>query len=189
MIKSDRIDKNFKDLDKIEEMMNTLFPECERGPFPNIVKAASMSGCLFNAYYDEGTLIGFSFAIETDPAVYLLYLGVSNKVQSRGYGGKILETIKDCYPAKPIILAIEAIDPAAANIEQRIKRLEFYKRHDFNPTEVEYTIGKDKYVILSHCENRDFNDYDAMIEPVCEILSAIVGKKMKDITANRYCRT
>lgn len=51
--------------------------------------------------------------------VFILYLAVNDKIQSKGYGNKILNIIKENNMDKEITLNIKPLDKNADNYQQR----------------------------------------------------------------------
>ena len=62
------------------------------------------------------------------------YLAVCPQARGTGAGTAILEKIRTYYADKKILLLIEELNPAATNIEQRVKRKRFYLRNGYIDT-------------------------------------------------------
>lgn len=116
---------------------------------------AQRKGVDFEAYYNDGSFYGFSYVVENDDLVFILYLAVNDEVRSRGYGSRILECVRDKAGERPIVLDIEPLDPNAENYEQRKRRLAFYEKNGYFNTGLILREGKEKYSILSTVENLD----------------------------------
>ena len=86
----------------------------------------------FYASVDNGEFVGFAYVIQSDKMVYVFFLAVEEDKRGMGYGSKILAKIKEMYPDKTVTLEIEdTAKKDADNYDERIKRLEFYKRNGF----------------------------------------------------------
>ena len=80
-----------------------------------------------------------------------MYIVVNDKVQSQGYGTKILKQIMKENKDREIVLDIEPLDKDASNYEQREKRYRFYKKNGFKKTSyfVDDEDDPTDYIILS----------------------------------------
>ena len=72
--------------------------------------------------------------VVTDDLVYIYYLAVDPELRGRGYGGQILELLKQSHPGGPIALDIESRKRNADNAKQREARRKFYLDNGFKPT-------------------------------------------------------
>jgi GNAT superfamily N-acetyltransferase len=149
-----KVNKKLDEYKAIKDLMLKTFPKNEIIPMWILLLLSQRKMVDFNAYYDDNEFVGFSYSIINCNMIFIFYLAVYDKIQSNGYGTKILKYIKEKYKGKEIILNIEKIDKNSQNYEQRLKRLKFYKKNGFNETE--YFIDDDiEYSILS--TNKDFN--------------------------------
>lgn len=80
-----------------------------------------------------------------------MYIFVNDKIQSQGYGTKILKQVMKDNKDKEIVLDIEPLDENASNHEQREKRYHFYKKNGFKTTSyfIEDEEDPTDYTILS----------------------------------------
>jgi ribosomal protein S18 acetylase RimI-like enzyme len=85
----------------------------------------------FYSIYDSEIWIGFIYLIFKNNLLLIQYFAIDNNNRSRGYGGEVIEKIKEMYPGYRIILGIEKYEEKAKNNEQRIKRKRFYEKHGF----------------------------------------------------------
>lgn len=116
---------------------------------------ARRKGVNFEAYYDDDSFCGFSYVVENDDLVFILYLAVNDEIRSRGYGSRILEYVKAKAGERPIVLDIEPLDPNAENYEQRKRRLAFYEKNGYFNTGLILRESKEKYSILATVEDLD----------------------------------
>ncbi len=131
-----KVTRKLKDYKEIEQFMKRVFPKEELFPMWMISIITLMKNYKFNAYYDNDLFVGILFTIETKGSLFVFYLAVNDKIQSKGYGSILLSDLKAKYPNKPISLFIETMDPKASNYEQRVKRLAFYQRKGFYDTNI-----------------------------------------------------
>lgn len=63
-----------------------------------------------------------------------MYLAVNSKIRSKGYGGKLLATcnnyLEQNFDINTILIEVDSVnEQTATDMEIRVKRQEFYKRH------------------------------------------------------------
>ena len=143
------ISKKLQSYKKIRTLYKSAFPRKER--FPNAVLRMMELFKIIKAlaFYDGNQLCGFSYLIVQEKAVFIMYLAVNDELRGKGYGSEILKCIKSKYPDKTIILDIEELNQQAKNYEQRIRRVQFYKRNGFFQTNLYFTMRGVRYEIMS----------------------------------------
>lgn len=125
----------FKDFKKLYK---AAFPKEERVPlWPLKSKALTQNSDLI-CVYEEKEFIGLLSLVYYADIVYVFYFAVDEKKRGGGYGGRILQKLKDEFPDKKTGLNIEIPDGKSANNEQRIKRKNFYLKNGF--TECDFTM-------------------------------------------------
>lgn len=149
-----KVSKQIEDYETIKELMVKVFPKNEIIPMWLLLLLSKRKTVDFNAYYEEDKFVGFSYSIINLHIVFIFYLAVNDKIQSHGYGTKILNYIKKKYKDREITLNIEKVNSDAENYEQRLKRLKFYQNNGFNETG-HYLDDDIEYSILS--TNKNFN--------------------------------
>lgn len=127
------------------------FPKEERFPFLFLKVLALRKRSRFLAYYAGDKLAGFSFTVEGQDMVFLLYLAVSPVMQSKGFGSEILAYLKGLYK-KPLTLNAEPLDAAAGNAKDRERRFVFYERNGFSDTGYVLSDSQMTYTVLSDAE-------------------------------------
>ncbi len=148
----------------IISLMNEAFPNSELLPMSYIELMVQSGNAFFTAFYDnddnnKSIFVGLAFVVTTDKMAFLFYLAVNNKIRSKGYGTNILEYIKNRYSDKVIILDVECLNENAKNIEQRIKRVEFYKRNGFDNTNICLKWKNEVFDILGTSKNFSQGDF------------------------------
>lgn len=124
-----KIDKHSKDLKEIKGIILEAFPPEERPPFRFLIRRTGKPFVDFWGAYDEGRLVGITYVVHSEGAAYLFFLAIANKERGKGYGGALLEMMKEKYAPECLFLALEPLDPKAENYEQRVNRHNFYLRH------------------------------------------------------------
>lgn len=127
----------------VEPLFISAFPENERPSadlyFSNFKNNKSS---LLWGFYDEEEFIGFaSFVIYKD-ICYIFFLAVKDEYRNKGYGTKILSTIKEEFKNYIILLCYEEVDDKYPDNENRKRRESFYKKNGFiiNPLKT-YEFG------------------------------------------------
>ena len=73
--------------------------------------------------------------MESLSTVFVLYLAINAKIQSKGYGSEIIKWLKEYAGQRTIVLNVEPIDDTAINAQQRQKRIAFYKKQGIVETD------------------------------------------------------
>lgn len=158
------VNRRLNEYTQIKELIQTAFPENEQIPMWLLLLISKRKCVDFLAFYDDSTFCGISYTVRTEKMVFVLYLAVSNKIRSKGYGSKILNHLKVLYKEKEIVLNIEPVDEKAENNSQRIRRLEFYKKNGFSDTGEFFRNKAEKYSILSTSKNFAIEEYNMVIK-------------------------
>ena len=96
------------------------------------------------------------------------------ETRGKGFGSKILESIKQKYINYRIVLCIEQIDKNSNNYKQRIKRKEFYTKNGFK--DASYTIKERsiRYDMLYYNQN----DKKVTLQEFQEMMKDYFGKTL-----------
>ena len=89
---------------KVKEIYNSSFPKEERIPFWMMFFTSFTNTTDFFAFYDDDTLIGFTYMAEVNNILFIMFLAVDENTRCKGYGSKILNLIKQKYPNDKIII-------------------------------------------------------------------------------------
>ena len=117
---SKKVNKKLDEYKIIKDLMLKEFPKNELLPMWLLFFLSKRKMVDFNAYYIKDEFVGISYSIVNCDMVFIFYLAVDDKSQSRGYGTQILNCIKEKYKDKEITLDIEKIDESSKNYEQRV---------------------------------------------------------------------
>ena len=147
--------KEVKNIADIERLNAEAFPVEEQIPIYDLVRMSKQDEYVLLAAYEEERFIGFTFLTVKKPSVYLFLLAVSASLRSKGYGGKIVQSICKIYSDCQIVVDIQRIDEPCNNLQQRLKRREFYLRNGFHPTSSYLLFNGMNFDIL--CSNPSFN--------------------------------
>lgn len=151
MLTHKKITRNIENYQEIKELMKRSFPKIELYPMWFLLLVTQVKKAEFLAFYDKDKFVGCTYIIKSKKVAYLMYIFVNDKIQSQGYGTKILKQIMKENKEKEIVLDIEPLDENASNYEQRVKRYRFYQKNGFKKTS--YIIDDEEdptnYLILS----------------------------------------
>ena len=118
----------FKDFRKLYK---TAFPKEERVPLGPVKAKALTENSDIVCAYEKDEFIGILSLVYRHDVVYIFYFAVTDKKRGGGYGGAILQKLKDDLPHKKIGLNIEITDGESLNKAQRIRRKNFYLKNGF----------------------------------------------------------
>ncbi|MBQ1878521.1 MAG: GNAT family N-acetyltransferase, partial [Erysipelotrichaceae bacterium] len=138
MLKDRIITREDADLKAIGRMYDGAFPSAERIPFFMLRRGISEENIMHGYYLDE-QLIGMSYVFLKEDMAYIGYFCVAKRYRRKGYGTQILHMIMEAYPDHRIAVDIERILPQAANLEERVKRKDFYLANGFEECHVYYS--------------------------------------------------
>ena len=142
------LSKESPDRKKIEKLYYSAFPSNEIIPLWFLKWKANRGKAKFYSILDEKKWVGFIYIIKHNNILFVLYFAIDSNIQSKGYGGSVLSKLKEQFPGDRIILFVESPDGSAANQEQRIKRIRFYKKHEFKESGYKMKEGQTVYELL-----------------------------------------
>lgn len=108
------------------------FPEIRRIPQWLLRYKMRKGKAGFNVIYEHNTWLGFIYTTEYKDIIYIQFMAIAECHRSSGYGSKVIDSIKDMYCGKRIVLNIEELNEYAENYPQRLKRKAFYEKNGFN---------------------------------------------------------
>lgn len=182
MLTTELITRDSQLLPEIKHLFKTAFPFYEQIPMPFLMWRLRRPNVELLGFTDDGQLVGASYTISRRQQTYVLYLAVTEKVRSRGYGSQILAAIKDRYVNQQIMLNIEPVTPDAPNLEQRQKRRQFYYKNGFRSTHLMLTEMGDDYELLTNSGSVAEKDYIALMEQFSGlIISGLFRTKIRSI--------
>ena len=137
----------------VSKLFIEAFPEDERPPLEIFLKSLDKKEITLLAFYQENTFIGFAYLTIFEDICCLYFFAVSASYRHQGYGGQILETIKEEYQDYVLMLCYEEVDPKYQNYEERVLRKRFYLSHGFKDNNIktnEYGVIYETAYIGSH---------------------------------------
>lgn len=143
------VTRSLPELNEVRDLLRSAFPRSQQMPVWLLLLLSKRRNVDFLAFYDGDALCGFSFEVGSADMLFVMYLAVSGKIRSRGYGSRMLDDIKRRAGERPVVLDIEPLDPKADNYSQRVRRLEFYRRNGFFETGHVLREPRNEYTLLS----------------------------------------
>ena len=116
-----------KHLSAYIELYEQSFPPSERKDF-----AFMTDGPYANAYEfwvistPEADVAGLVITVRHDRHVMLDYLAISPRLRGQGIGHTVLPKLKEIYPHDCLFLEIESPIETSPNLQERLRRQEFY---------------------------------------------------------------
>lgn len=145
--------KSSKDAIAVKQLYKTAFPREERVAFRVLARGASdkrtSNRADFWLLYDGDKFIGMAYVVHRADLAYLYYFAICESERGKGYGGKIIDELKERYGDCRFFLALEQLDESAENISQRIARHDFYQNHGLSDMPRKIREGKVTYSTMS----------------------------------------
>ena len=152
-------------LSDARELYLSAFPKYERLPWWVLRLFTLNKNANLTCYYANGEFCGFTFDVITDSILYLMFFAVKRELRGKGCGSAILKYLKENNPSRAITLNVEIIDPSAENAEERVKRVEFYKKNGCVMTGVKCLLyGVDFNIMLRPISSSCLSDKDTLTE-------------------------
>ncbi len=143
-----RLNASSPELPAVLALYESAFPANERREPEEIIGGEDGPGELL-AVKCGGELAGMLAVLSYKDITHILYFAVMAEMRCRGIGAAALTALRGRYPGQRIIADPERPEPGCLNIEQRRRRLAFYERCGYYPTEVKYRWRGEDYVIVS----------------------------------------
>ena len=142
-----------KEKQEVSDLFLEAFPEDERPPLFVFLNSLKKKEITLLTFYDNETFIGFAYLAIHNDICCIYFLAVSAPYRHQGYGGQILEIIKQEYKDFVIMLCYEEVDQKYGNYEERVLRKNFYRSHGFIDNKIktnEYGVIYETAYIGSH---------------------------------------
>ncbi|MDO4666995.1 MAG: GNAT family N-acetyltransferase [Streptococcus sp.] len=164
---------------KTKKLYESAFPAIERISLAWMMKISLLKQADFYAYFDGDTFCGFTYSLHSEKAYYLLFLAVSEEIQSQGYGGKIVSEVAKKADDRPVFLVMEPLDQQADNYRQRIRRLAFYEKNGYHLTDYLCYEGQEVYQVLTKQEVIDIAPFEKLAKKIEQTGLTVRIEKLK----------
>lgn len=131
---------------RVKDLYLNEFPEYECVPYWMLIYKTYNKHTDLYAIHHGNDYIGLLYLTYYEDIVYIFYLAIDPSQQSKGYGSKVLQYLKETYKDKRLLLNIEKVDEVSDNYEQRFKRKLFYEKNGFKNTDFEIEMIKKNIV-------------------------------------------
>lgn len=151
---------------KADRLYISAFPKIERHSLREIHAAARKGRAEYLAFYEGRKFVGLTYLIVRENVALLLYFAVNPKMRNMGYGSSILQSLKERYSGKDLVILIESIYDACDNKEMRVRRMNFYLRNGLRDTGLIHSTidGGANYIILNSREPFRLEAYKALFQ-------------------------
>lgn len=151
---------------RIYKLYRQAFPHYERKPFA-IIRSMYKRGNTDIWYFEkDGHFSGLVFTVNREEAILIDYLAVSSNRRGEGIGSLILSTMREHYSPKGIFVEIESAYTECDNLEERLRRKDFYLKNGMIPMKVMVVLfGVEMELLGIHCK-LTFDEYFAFYHDV-----------------------
>ncbi len=112
------------------------FPAYERKPF-SLIRSMQKKGKSDVWYFEKnGRFAGLVFTINSEEVILIDYLAIVSKRRGERIGSDIIAQLREHYGKKGIFVEIESIFDKCDNLQERIRRKQFYLRNGMIPMKV-----------------------------------------------------
>lgn len=121
---------------RLYKLYRQAFPAFERKPF-SIIRSMQKKGKSDIWYFEkDGRFAGLVFTINSNDVILIDYLAIDANKRGEGIGSEIITQLRDYYPDKGIFVEIESVFDKCENIDERLRRKQFYLNNDMLPMKV-----------------------------------------------------
>lgn len=154
-LSTEPITKNGRFWNEVNTLAKETFPPQEYLAPSKLVEMAEADDFDFLALTENSSFVEF-IAVRIDQNLaYLFFLAIVPSYRSKGYGSRVIETLKVRYLDKKQVVDFEMLDDTANNYRQRQKRREFYLRNGYRETGMFLTYLGVNYEVF--CMDQDFD--------------------------------
>ena len=147
--KTKHITQSEADNVELKRLYQTAFPEDEQIPWVDLMRLVEEMHLDFTAYYDDGTLVGFTIVYPRKSVNWYWYFAVREELRGQGRGQQILTQLLKKYDGQAMVLDMESpTQTPCPNPDQRKRRHEFYLRNGFRDTNLYRTYENIEMTIM-----------------------------------------
>ena len=151
---------------QIYKLYRQAFPRYERKPFA-IIRSMYKKGNTDIWYFEkDGRFAGLVFTVNRNEAILIDYLAVCPDRRGEGIGSDIISLMRNFYAPKGIFVEIESIFAKCDNVEERLRRKEFYLKNDMIPMNVMIVLFGVEMELLGIDCKLSFDEYFAFYHDV-----------------------
>lgn len=121
---------------RLYKLYRQAFPAYERKPF-SLIRSTQKKGKSDVWYFEkDGQFAGLVFTINSDDLILIDYLAIVPDKRGEGNGSEIIAKVRGFYDGKGIFVEIESVFDTCDNLEERLRRKQFYLNNDMTPMKV-----------------------------------------------------
>ena len=135
------------------------FPASERKPFSRIRRMYREGRTDVWCILRRGQFVGLAATVNGTDTVLLDYLAVSRSCRGKGVGSAAMAALLDIYRDRGVFVEIETIREDCANMEERLRRRQFYLRSGMVPMKVMISLFGVEMELLGFDCRIDYDRY------------------------------
>lgn len=147
----------------IVRLYKEAFPRSERKPF-SLMERRERFGHMEILSIEEEVFLGLAITVLHEDLVLLDYFAISSGARGQGAGGRALSLLKKRYAGRRLFLEIEFPEESASNYADRLRRREFYRRHDITPVGLDIEDMGVHMEVLSYGCPVSFAEFTTLLE-------------------------
>ena len=148
-----KISKDSPDKQILERINDISFADEQTTSIDDFFASDKGDFDIFGIYHVD-TLVGF-FSVRIYKSIaYLGYFAIAPEHRSKGYGSRAINLLKDYYGDKQIVIEIESLHEKCDNIENRIRRRNFYLNNGMISTD--WYLYYDDVELEILCSEKEF---------------------------------
>lgn len=168
---------------EIHKLYEAAFPSYEKKPFWLIRLKNKQGRADVWHLEDEGKFIGLAITMSSPELVLLDYFAIDESLRGKGFGSESLKALQKQYEDRHFFLEIESIYDECPNVEQRLRRKQFYLKNGMTEMKMMANLFGTNMEVLGHGCKLDFDTYRSIYEYA-------YGKKVvKNVTEVSYPQT
>ena len=159
------VNSKYKDINKLKHLYEHAFPIEERPPF---FWLREMKNNELYAVELDSTFVGLVDIVRCEDLLYVFFLAVKKTYRGKGIGATILDDLYKKYNNYRLFLMAENPNVSCDNKEERIHRINFYKKNNYvvsNHKVQEFGVD---YLILYRSKEVDKDDFLKCMKLVIE---------------------
>ena len=163
---------------EIYQLYQEAFPDYEKKPFWLIWLKNKQRRADVWYIVEEEEFIGLGITMSAPGRVLLDYFAIESSKRGQGYGSKALKVLQEQYADRHFFLEIESVYDDCDNVEQRLRRKQFYLRNGMTEMKMMVNLFGTDMEVLGHGCKLDFEAYSEVYEST---YGARVRKNVKKV--------
>ncbi len=149
---------------KLKRLYIEAFPRYERKPFKLIRTMNRKGKADIWVIEKDGQFSGLAITMNDRDLILLDYFAISAKKRGSGLGAEALKKLQKFYKGRKLFLEIESVYTDADNLEERLRRKNFYLKNGMKEMKVMAHVWSTDMELLGYDCEVTFDDYYSMYE-------------------------